>query len=419
MSPARAALVVVVVVVVVGGVATSTRAQELEGFAEVRGAYLVDVDGVPWQLVERARPTFTAEVFPRLTLTTTVEVALVQGRDVDAELFRVFRGSDAWPALQAAGYEPPSYGNRLLRVDDRHGYLDVDRLHLDLYAGRVDLRVGRQALNWGSAQFFNPTDPFPEVLLAEPWRPRRGVNALRATVPFDAPFDLRADATVVAALDDALAEPRAAGRARVNVAGVDVAVAAAFRGRDHDALVGVDVRGTFVVGWWLEAAWLFPDEPHEEIALGVDYSFPVLERLTVAAQYYRNGGGEAHPAPPTNALATRAARADDPYAPFVRARDYLLVASSLAVLPELSFSAAALQNLVDRTGVFIPTAAWFPLDWLEVAGSATLPYAVFVDGGEFVPRARDLVLTIPPGHVVDLDGLSPRATFTVWTRVHY
>ena len=33
----------------------------------------------------------------------------------------------------------------------------------------------------------------------------------------------------------------------------------------------------------------------EEVAVGIDYSWPVLDGLLVRAQYYRNGTGNTHP----------------------------------------------------------------------------------------------------------------------------
>ena len=98
------------------------------------------------------------------------------------EIDRALRAGGLGPVLDATDW--PQQVNRLLTIQGSWSYLDVDRLYLDWYTGPVDVRVGRQALTWGSARFLNPTDPFPEVLFAEPWRPRRGVNAIRAHIPF-------------------------------------------------------------------------------------------------------------------------------------------------------------------------------------------------------------------------------------------
>jgi hypothetical protein len=425
----RWALTVVVVLV-----ARGAAAQEALGFAEGRASVSAGASGRVWQVVERVRPTLESELAERVKLVATVEAGLVQGRDASEELERALRASDFGPLLQQAGCVWPEHRNGILRIDDADDYLDVDRLHLDLYAGVLDLRVGRQALNWGSAQFFNPTDPFPEVLLAEPWRPRRGVNAVR----IHAPIGETRDVSVVAATNDALDELRAAARARVNWAGTDFALVSAWRGDSRQGLFGLDLRGTLGVGWWMEGAYLLGGKRHEEVAAGIDYSWPILERATAFVQYYRNGAGQTDPSASQRAIGSGAARGPecsagaspfgapaerDPFAPFTLGRDYLIMGASLLALPELATNLALLQNLDDGTGLVVPTVTYEVVQWLSVAFSAQVPYALWGGGGELKPRPEDLRLAVDvPGAGIltaDLSGLVPVAVFTFWTRVNF
>jgi hypothetical protein len=405
-----------------------------QGFAELRLSLYPGASGDGFQLVERVRPSLTAELSERVKLVTTIEAGLRQGRDLTREFQRALEHSELGPLLQAAQCRWPSYQNSLLRIDGAADYLYVDRLFLDVYAGAIDVRLGRQALNWGSAQFFNPTDPFPEVLLAEPWRARRGVNAVRAVVPFGDSHDV----TAVVATSDALDELRAAAKLRLNWAGTDFGLVSVYRGAHRNGLVGVDIRGTLEVGYWLEAAYLVGESPHEELAVGIDYSFPILERATAFIQYYRNGAGATDPsgyqrsaalgaiAPPTcagSSLPLGAANTQrDPFAPFVLGRDYLVAGSSVLFLPELSATLAWLQNLNDGTGLLVPTVSYNLLDWLDLALSAQIPYAVD-RGGELKPSRRDLRLQVaaPSGETLtaDLSGLVPDTTLTVWSRASF
>jgi hypothetical protein len=371
--------------------ANEARAQETLGFAELRASAYPGARGDVWQLVERVRPTFETALGERTKLVATIEAGLAQGRDPLRELERAgFR-----PLLEASGCMFPDYENRTLRISDADDYLDVDRLYLDLYFGDVDLRLGRQALNWGSAQFFNPTDPFPEVLLAEPWRPRAGVNAVRAHVALGE----TTDATAVAGLNDTLDDARAAARIRTNWAETDFAVVGAWRGENDKALVGVDLRGTFEVGWWIEAAYLFGGEnAHEELAIGLDYSFPILERATLFLQYYRNGAGAEEASINLACDATS----------LTRGRNYLVLGSALAIDLELSINLSVLHNLDDGTGIVVPTITYNVLDWLDTAFSAQAPYALRAEGGELKPK-------LP----AELSGLVPDATLTFWTRASF
>lgn len=365
-------------------------AQDARGFAELRIGLYPGVTDDAWSLVERVRPTLEAKLHKRVKLVATIEAALDQGRTTAA-------------LLEAAGCDPPEHRNRLLEIDDAGDYLDVDRLYLDVYLGAVDLRAGRQALNWGSAQFFNPTDPFPQVLLAEPWRPRAGVNAIRATIPFGRLNDV----TAVVASNDTFDALRAAARVRVNWMNTDFALVGAWRGDSENALVGLDLRGTLVVGWWLEAAYLIGEERHEQIVAGIDYSFPILERATMFLQYYRNGAGSESGATVPLALDCNLTERD-PFAPFVNGKNYLLLGASLLVDPELSITVSALQNLDDGTGFAIPTISYNVLSWLDTALSVQVPYAAWGDGGELDP----------PDHPL-LAGLVPTATLTLWTRASF
>lgn len=394
--------------------------QEVQGFADLRLALSPGATGEVWQLIERVRPTFSAELMERVTFVATIEAALAQGRHTETEISRALEAAGLRSTLDAAGYDWPRYENEALRIDRSADYLDVDRLHLDLYLGPADLRVGRQALNWGSAQFFNPTDPFPEVLLAEPWRPRRGVNAVRAHVPFGELHDV----SLVVATNDTLDALRAAGRVRVNWLGTDFALVGAWRGDAESGLVGLDLRGTLELGWWIEAAYHFGDTSYEELSAGVDYSFPVLERMTLLVQYYRNGAGSTNPTL-LEVLPIQLGEAPgrDPFAPFVRGRDYLLASTSVLAEPELMFSLAALQNLNDGTGFVLTTVSYNLLDWLDVACTAQVPYLLWGDGGELRPRPEDLLVSIDVPSLgprtVDLRGLIPTASITFWSRANF
>lgn len=132
--------------------ATPAAAQEVAGFAELRGAAYAAVHGTPVALIERIRPDFSAEFAEGIVLSVTPELLLAQGRSLPDEI------------AARLGVER-ARANEVLRIDGVSDYLSVERLYLDVYGERLDLRLGRQAINWGSAFVVNPTDPFPEVLL--------------------------------------------------------------------------------------------------------------------------------------------------------------------------------------------------------------------------------------------------------------
>jgi hypothetical protein len=409
------------------------------GFGEVRFSALPGVEDRWWNLTERFRPRFEGNFHPRISATAEVELLLRQGRNPTREFQYLLEGSDFGPLLEAADVAWPTRANEELWVDDITDVLTVERLYVDVYLPVVDVRIGRQALFWGSAMMINPTDPFPEFLLAEPWRQRAGTNAIRSTFALDE----RADLALVVATNDTFNKIRGAGRFRLTMDWADLALVAAYRQDDHDGLIGLDLRGELGVGWWFEGALHIDDAITEEFAVGIDYSFPVLDGLIVMAQYYRNGygaGPKDEPVPLTSRLATELpdelvdlfaaqaptdGEAEEPevFTPLLGGRDYLLITINQIFAPEVSASVVALQNLSDGTGFLLPAVTVSPTDWLQLALNAQIPYRLWGDGGEFKPNPDDLLISqdIPllATYEADLSGLVPDTTITVWTRASF
>lgn len=421
-------------------------AQDVQGFVEVRGSWTAGVAGPAWQIVERIRPTLELELHPRLTLSSTLEISALQGRtltrsleavvdeatlDLDATVRQAIRDT-LDDCLRPPGLDQP------WRALGQH--LQLDRLHLDVYLPGIDLRVGRQALQWGSGLLINPTDPMPEVLFTEPWRPRRGVNAVRATVPIGEVHQVQA----VVSVDDRFRYVRAAARGTLNAGGADLSLVGAYRGDANNGLIGLDLRGAWAVGVWVEAALHlgaggYGEGVYEEFTVGLDYVAPVLERIVIAGQYYRTGRRSTGLPALTGALplhgedcAWAPDPADlpvtDPFASPLTGNDYLLLSVLAGLVPELSIGVVGLQNLGDGSGVVVPTVTTRPTEWLSIALSAQLPYQAWGEGGEFRPTEDQLrgwlaASGVAGGALLALDpelgGLVPDASVALWARANF
>jgi hypothetical protein len=429
---------------IVLGRAPQAAAQDAAGFVELRASYAVGVEGTPWQLVQRARPRFQYALHERLVLQATIEAALAEGRRNNEVVRELLEGSDLGPWLDLAGCSWDEPASPLFGVDGPSDWLHVDRLYLDWYHPRFDLRVGRQALQWGSGQLVNPTDPYPQVLFNEPWRPRAGVNAARITVPFGD----RAQVQAVLGISDDFQSARVATRATVQAGGADWSLVAAVRPETQGGLIGVDAKGTLGVGWWVEGALIASDlvgedaEPafYEAVVAGIDYSFPVFENLMVSGQYYRNGaggqgaqgglagaalsgGGLGLTCPQGSPLGGSSA-APDPFAPFFSGTNYLSLVTAATFTQDFSVNAAVIQNLGDGSGLAVPTASVRASGAVEVAVSAQVPYTLWGEGGELNPKAEDLVVAFPlvpeaDPIEVDFSGLLPKTTVVLWTRASF
>jgi hypothetical protein len=404
---------------------------ELAGYAEVRAGWSVGVEGTPWSLVERVRPRVRVMPSDRLRVEIVPEFALSQGRRTVDEVARTLLESDVGPLLEAAGCAPspaPAYASA-------SDYLSVERFDVEADLPAVDLTVGRQAVAWGSGLAFRPSDLYGEVLLTEPWRERRGVNAVRAVVPVG---DHALTALVVA--DDNLSgvsgDPSSwpiggALKGTVRAAGVDLSAVGTVRhvpgwsaGGEarRDGFVGLDVRGTRGVGWWVEGGWHLGEDAPEVVA-GVDWSLPVLSMFTVAAEGRWDGTGAAPGASAGVPVGVDAAAigidcALVPPTTYRRprvtsGRAYADALVRVAFDPTWSASAAWVANLEDGSSILVPSVAALLGSRVTAAVVAQVPLG---PEGEFHPDAP--ALTLGPARV-DFSGLVPDATLQAWVRTAF
>jgi hypothetical protein len=422
---------------------------DLGGYAEVRASWALGAEGTAWSTVERVRPRFRAAPAERVTVEVVPEVAFAQGRDPTHEAAGLLLASPVGDVLEAGGctyVRPPRY-------DTVSDYVSVERLHVDLNLPAADLTIGRQAVTWGSGLAFRPSDLYAEVVFTEPWRERRGVNALKVAVPAG-PHSV----TALLAVDDDLSPVAseapalpgsAALKGTLNVAGMDLsalgagtyrpgALAADGLSRADGAwssFVGADLRGTFGVGWWVEGGW-YVDEDAPDVVLGIDYSFPVLQNLYVAAEARWDGTGAA---PGDYDLTSRVGAGLDPSAlgldcalvdalagqappaatsgraRMTLGRRYADAVLRLGVTEEVNVSAVALANLDDGSMLVVPAVSANLGARTTVNVGAQVPAGA---AGEFHPDA-DLLTASFGTTEVDLSGLVPSATLLAWARAAF
>lgn len=389
----------------------------LRGYAELRGSW-TDAEGTPWTMVERLRPTLKISPSERLSLEATLEAHLEQGRYPPAEaeaLIREQLGEDLFELLLE------TYGCTLDTarvVDEPSDVLSLERLFLDLNLRHADIRVGRQGFNWGSAYFLNPTDVFYELIVAEPWRERKGVDGARVTVPLGERAQIMGVAGVEGLDEGALEGAKGGLRATLRADRLGASLVGYTDGERHFG--GVDLKGDLVAGWWLEGGY----DGDLRVSAGLDYSFPVLEVLYVAGQLSYDGSGSA---PEDYDWASRAAPdlgscEDAPEGSPLAAAEQATTSEARATLgrwygvgvlqwtltEDLSAGATALWNLEDGTGMLFPSAG------VKLGGRVAINAGVQVllgEDGEFRPPAEALSMG-----GLDLSPLMPRWTASAWAR---
>lgn len=418
-------------------IAVAALAQEGSSYAEVRGEALFGVEGPNYTFDEVLRPSFERRLSDHFAVGATVEAAFHQGRDQQAELERILGDSDFASVIDLLGCSWEGRSTGPFGVDDIGDALSVPRLYADYYGRHADLRVGRQAISWGSAIIVHPADPFPQVTALSPWANRDPVNAARLTVPLGEVAEVQG----VAALDDTLRYLTGAGRATAHLGSVDLSFDGAWRQSAHNGLVGVDVKGTAGVGYWTEAALHVGAErdPYVDLAVGADYSFDLLSGLVVQAQYYHHGSGGSEPrsydlteyagelSGPTceteEATASLAIGDEEDFEPLFVGRHYLHLQGQLELSEAFAVRLGSIWNLGDGSGVAIPWLSLRPTGRLELATSAQLPFRVWGDEGEFYP-SHEMLSYVEPSPVggllqADLDPLVAAVTWTTWVRLYF
>lgn len=394
---------------------------ELGGYAEVRFADQLGVDGVPWMLAERLRPRFEIAPSDRATAEVVVEASLAQGRDLSHELGTLVMESPVGEVLDDAGcgYE------RAPRYDEAADVFSVERLHVDWNLPGADVSVGRQALRWGSGLVFHPTDLYAEILVTEPWREPRGVNAVKVDVPVG-----ESNVVGVLAVDDDLsglydgamdsaADLPVSGAVKATLRALDTDWSIIGQGgTDGDWFAGADLRGTLGVGWWVEGGW-HGDSGAPEVVVGIDYSFPVFSRFYLAAEYRYDGSGAR---PEDYDFSQRATGAVVPFdceflATPAATRDtlgihYADAALSVLFTEDLGLTTAVVVNLLDGTGMLVPDAQVLVGDRVTVHAGAQVPFG---KDGEYRPADEDLTYVVGQDSV-DLAPLFPDATLLGWVR---
>lgn len=329
----------------------------LQGDFRARAAVLSPVQGADWYSLLRFRPEFLMYWSNTFAATLTIRAERLLGR--------------------------------LENLSASQGSFEVDRAFFDVSAGRLDLRVGKQAINMGSALIWNPIDLIDQNTALDFQVNKRGIDAVRAS------FSLSSVSSLQAIL--AYPEEKTLSLLRLEslLGNTSVALVGAHDGRKNDWILGWDLKGDLGLGFWLEGTlhWPSAEASYHEIVLGCDYSFPLLQNFVVAAQFHRksNGGTGVE-----NYEWAALLRGEN-----FLGRHYSSVVATLAFNEWSKASASWIQNLHDQS--FVLTGGWSRYFFENLETTVRISYFGGVGPGEFHPDA-----TTP------LQGKLPGQTYELW-----
>ncbi len=264
---------------------------------------------------------------------------------------------------------------------------DLDRYYFKAAFGPVDLTLGRQAISWGSAWFWKPTDrwsPFspmdidPDV--------KRGVDAARAELYLGPRTSLDL-ITSFERHEDTDREwwVHGGARLRTGFAHWDLAVSLArFQlSKDGNWMAGLEFTGELgKVGVRGEVAANVDEDLEDwdiQGVVGADYHFPF--KLTCAGEFFYNGYG-------TDDTSDYTSFYFDPVDPTVSplkserllrgeafniGRYYLGLSLSQELHPLVHLSLSSITNLLDPSGMLIAGLQWSVVQDAKIKAGAMIP----------------------------------------------
>jgi len=234
--------------------------------------------------------------------------------------------------------------------------ISISRLAMWLGPEVSRIIVGRQQLYWGVGRVFRPLDVFNPVNYFEPTYERPGSDALLGYVAFGDMTSFRGIIQPRNKLDQSLY----GARLGMHILKNDISISALHRRADHMTLVGGDIAGELLVGYWGEYGYTKHDTlDYSTFTIGADYTFPFL--LYVMAEYYFDGSGFGDPSDYDYSLITEGLRA-------TLGRHYIYASVSTLPSPLEVFrpSVSALVNIEDHGCILIPQVTIVPYENTDV-----------------------------------------------------
>ncbi|NOX73340.1 MAG: hypothetical protein GXP03_06885, partial [Alphaproteobacteria bacterium] len=232
----------------------------------------------------------------------------------------------------------------------------IDRLSVTYSTNNMVLKIGRQAITWGSGMVFHPGDivaPFAPNALDTAYKP--GADMIYGQVLFDSGADIQLIAVPRGAVLNGpilFSASTYALRGQFQLASLDASLMLA---RDRgDSVASVGLSGALggaswnaeYVGWRLADGTAYPSY------LFNISNFSTLGTLNISyfGEYFHNGFGVAA-AVPLDALPASLSKRMSTGQVFLPGMDFLALGAALQVTPDLSVSPSALLSLDDRSAL--------------------------------------------------------------------
>jgi len=230
----------------------------------------------------------------------------------------------------------------------------------------LDVRVGRQAVSWGTTLFLTPADPFSPFIPSDPFRQfRAGVDAVRFRL-YPGPLS-SVDVVVRPSRTEIGEEVTALGRGLTTWRNLELS---GWGGTLYgDGAAAGAVAGS--IGAWAVRAEAVIREVGENLvgraAVGLDRAFFLADgrAVSVGSEYQRDGLGAAAPEDYHDILQSHAFRRGELQ---VLGRDELAANASIQLNPLWTLAGLVLWNLNDNSRLVAPSLAYSAGDETAISG---------------------------------------------------
>jgi len=303
--------------------------------------------------------------------------------------YRVYHGATTFSALdflpdqlvneyQKTMNIPQAILNPLFEFKQEDEYF-LDNAYVSIYSKRVNIRIGKQQLPWGSGYSWNPTDIFNEKNLLDPTYEKVGVNAFKVEIPFMTEGML----TGIIGVEDKWKTSTKGIKLKQHLSGFDLSFSFVEKHQssfdyyslqqcsEKRRLLGGDFSGQlFGLGIWGEGAYnrMELSDNYGQYLVGSDYTFE--SGLYLTGEYYHNGLGRTNKENYTfgDWMRLMSSQGEN------LGQNYIFAGGSYPITELWNWSNFLLFNFDDKSGLIFPWFSYSLNDNTEVLFVGYLPF---------------------------------------------
>jgi len=285
---------------------------------------------------------------------------------------------------------------------------NIDRLTFNFALPFADIIIGRQAISFGSARFFNPTDVFSPFSFQELNKEEKfGIDAVRMRIPIGDMGEV--DLGYVFGHHADWKKSAAFARVRFPIGSYDISVIA-MEYKTH-LMTGLNVSGSIGgAGVWFEGSYTFAglledgknmdfDQSFVRLSTGFDYYFP-HDIYFFLEYHYSQAGTLKSEEYYANAKLQEAAYSDSGV--YLMGEHYLAPGLSWQIHPLVTFAFSVLFNCSDPSAMISASLDWSVVEDVAISAGANISVGKKIDISGLFPKINSEFGQYPNIYYVDL-----------------